>query len=130
MHGGLTASYEKLILDAEMLAMMQAYFTPLEVSDDSLGLSAIAEAGVGGISLAPPIPWRATRPPFTRRCCPMATITRHGCSADRKEAPQRANRIWKDLLARYEPPPMDAGHRAAVEDYIARRKFEGGVDTN
>ena len=29
LHGGLTASFEKLIVDAEMLQMMQDYFTPL-----------------------------------------------------------------------------------------------------
>ncbi len=48
MHGGLTASFEKLILDAEMLGMMQAYFAPIQVTEESLSLDAIVEAGVGG----------------------------------------------------------------------------------
>ncbi|NJR72378.1 MAG: hypothetical protein HC782_05040 [Gammaproteobacteria bacterium] len=44
MHGGLTASFEKLILDSELLGMMQSYFRPIAVSDESLSLDAIAEA--------------------------------------------------------------------------------------
>ncbi|MFM2349058.1 MAG: hypothetical protein RIR04_24, partial [Pseudomonadota bacterium] len=48
IHGGLTASYEKLILDAEMLQMMQAWMEPMATDDAALGLEAIAEAGPGG----------------------------------------------------------------------------------
>ena len=44
-----------------------------------------------------------------------------------EEAPQRANRIWKDLLANYEAPPLDPGIREALQDYVTRRKAEGGA---
>ena len=37
MHGGLTASFEKLILDAEMLQMMDAYFEPIAVDRGDAG---------------------------------------------------------------------------------------------
>ena len=45
------------------------------------------------------------------------------------EAPaeRRANAVWKRLLAEFEPPPLEASRREAIEDYIARRKSEGGV---
>src|SRR5690606_21619395 len=43
LHGGLTASFEKLILDAEMLRMMDAYFEPLQVDADTLAVEAIRE---------------------------------------------------------------------------------------
>ena len=46
--GGLTASFEKLILDAEMLQMMAAYFEPFEVSTATLALDAIREVGPAG----------------------------------------------------------------------------------
>ena len=49
LEGGLTASYEKLILDAEILQMMSEVLQPLEVVDEaSLGFDAIAEVGPGG----------------------------------------------------------------------------------
>ena len=48
LEGGLTASYEKLILDAEILQMMSEVLQPLIVDEGSLGLDAIAEVGPGG----------------------------------------------------------------------------------
>ncbi len=47
MHGGLTASFEKLILDAEMLQMMQAYLEPIATDEASLGVDAIVDVGAG-----------------------------------------------------------------------------------
>jgi trimethylamine--corrinoid protein Co-methyltransferase len=44
-----------------------------------------------------------------------------------EEAPQRANRIWKDLLANFETPALDEGIAEAVDAFIARRKAEGGA---
>ena len=41
-------SYEKLVIDAEMLQMMSEVMTPLEVSDAAIGLEAIREVGPGG----------------------------------------------------------------------------------
>jgi trimethylamine--corrinoid protein Co-methyltransferase len=48
----------------------------------------------------------------------------------REEAPARANRIWKELLAQYEEPALDPGTREALEAFVARRKAEGGAPTN
>ena len=41
-----------------------------------------------------------------------------------------ANRIWKAILAEYEPPPMDDGIREELADFVARRKREGGAPTD
>ena len=38
------------------------------------------------------------------------------------DAPARANRIWKRMLAAYEPPPLDPAIDEALGDFIARRK--------
>ena len=39
-------------------------------------------------------------------------------------ATQRANAIWKQLLAEYEPPNLDEGIREALAEYVAKRKAE------
>jgi trimethylamine--corrinoid protein Co-methyltransferase len=130
MHGGLTASFEKLILDAEMLGMMQAYFRPLTVTEEALSLEAIAEAGVGGhvFGTAQTMAQYQTafHPPMLSNWDSYPNWLARGS----EEAPARANRIWKDLLAAYEPPPLDEGIAEAVADYAARRKAEGGAPTN
>src|SRR3546814_11832312 len=43
LEGGLCASFEKFVLDAEMLQMMSEVLLPLEVSEDTIGLAAIRE---------------------------------------------------------------------------------------
>src|SRR5689334_19774993 len=48
LEGGLVASFEKLILDVEGLAMMQRLFGGVEISDDTLALDSIAAVGPGG----------------------------------------------------------------------------------
>jgi trimethylamine--corrinoid protein Co-methyltransferase len=130
MHGGLTASFEKLILDAEMLMMMQDYFTPIAVDEATLALDAIAEAGVGGHFFGTAHTMAryetAFHAPMLSNWDNYPTWIERGA----EEAPARANRIWKALLAQYEPPPLDPARREAVADYVARRKAEGGVEVN
>lgn len=130
MHGGLTASFEKLILDAELLGMMQAYFRPIAVTDEALSLDAIAEAGVGGhfFGTAQTMAQYETafHPPMLSNWDSYPTWLSRGA----EEAPSRANRIWKELLANYEQPPLDEGIREALEAFVARRKAEGGAPTN
>ena len=38
------------------------------------------------------------------------------------DAAQRANAIWKRMLAEYEAPPLDPAIDEALLDFIARRK--------
>ena len=37
---------------------------------------------------------------------------------------QRAHLIWKELLRQYEPPPLDAAVKEALQDYVAHRERE------
>src|ERR1700693_1141572 len=46
--GGLTASFEKLVLDVEMLQMMMEFMKPIVVNEAELGFDAIGGGGAGG----------------------------------------------------------------------------------
>ena len=48
MEGGLTASFEKIVLDVEMLHLMAGLVQPFDVSDAELGLDAQREVPAGG----------------------------------------------------------------------------------
>jgi trimethylamine--corrinoid protein Co-methyltransferase len=48
MHGGLTASFEKLIIGAELLQMMAATIEPFEVNDKTLTVDTIRDVGPAG----------------------------------------------------------------------------------
>jgi trimethylamine--corrinoid protein Co-methyltransferase len=55
LEGGLTVSYEKMIIDMESLAMFQHFFQEVEISDETLALDMIAEVGPGGHHLGTPL---------------------------------------------------------------------------
>ena len=47
-------------------------------------------------------------------------------AAGSEDAATRANRAWKQRLAEYEPPAMDQGTRAELDDFVARKKAAVG----
>ncbi len=127
MEGGLVASFEKLIVDAEILQMMAEFLQPIAVNDDTLALDAIAEVAPGGHYFGA----RHTLARYdTAFYAPMVSDWRNyetWREAGALEAAQRANAIWKRLLAEYQPPPLDPAIREELDAYVARRKAEGGV---
>ena len=44
-----------------------------------------------------------------------------------RTATMRANRIWKDILRKFEPPKMEEARAEALASFIARRTAEGGA---
>jgi trimethylamine--corrinoid protein Co-methyltransferase len=127
MEGGLVASYEKMILDAEILQTMSESLQPFAVDDDALGLDAIREVGPGGHFFGAAHTLARYETAFY---APILSDWRNfetWREAGGLDAAQRANAIWKQILAEYEPPPIDPGIDEALRDYIARRKDEGGV---
>ena len=130
LQGGLTASFEKLILDAEMLQMMQEYFTPIVVDDAALALDAIAEVGAGGHFFGSAHTMSryetAFYAPLLSNWDSHPTWLERGAVQTR----ERANAIWKQLLADYRQPPLDPEIFAALLAYVDRRKAEGGAPMN
>ena len=124
MGGGLTASFEKLIIDAEMLQMMSAYFEPIEVTRETLAVDAIREVGPAGHFFGT----KHTIERFTNAFyVPLVSNwDNHDTWLERggTTATQRANAIWKKLLNEYEQPPIDPGVDEALRDYMDRRKRE------
>jgi trimethylamine--corrinoid protein Co-methyltransferase len=124
LEGGLTASFEKLIVDAEMLQMMAEFLRPIEVNDDELALAAIAEVDPGGHHFGTAHTLARYETAFYM---PMLSSRlnfetwQEGGSLD---TAQRANAIWKKLLAEYQRPPMDPATEEALNDYVSRRKRE------
>lgn len=130
LHGGLTASFEKLILDAEMLQMMDAYFEPLATDPGALALDAILEAGAGGHFFGTAHTMARYETAFH---APMLSNWDSHPSWLLKggiDARARANRVWKDLLAAHEDPPIDPAVDESLSAYVARRKAEGGAPMN
>lgn len=124
LEGGLSGSYEKLILDAELLQLITASFQPIEVNADTLGFDAIRDVGHGGHFFGSPHTLERYDHAFYH---PILTDTRNYETWDeqgRDTAEQRANGVWKRMLAEYEKPAIDPAIDEALCDYVARRKQE------
>ena len=124
LEGGLTASYEKLIVDAEILQMMSEVLQPLTVDDASLGFESIAEAGPGGHFFGTAHTLERFETAFYR---PLVSDWRNfeTWEADgARTATERANLIWKQLLAEAGPSTLDPVVIEALDAFVARRKRE------
>lgn len=129
LEGGLTVSYEKFIIDAESLAMFAHFLRGFEINEDTLALDMIAEVGPGGHHFGTP----HTQARFSNEFYESFLADRLGYQtwfeAGAFDAAQRANLIWKELLAQYEAPAMDPTVAEALQDYVSRRERElAGVE--
>ena len=122
LEGGLTASFEKAVLDAEMLQMMAAFLQPMTVDDDALAFDAIAEVPPGGHFFGTAHTLAHYRDVFY---APMLSDWRNWETWKEdgaRTATQRANAIWKELLRTFEAPALDPAVAGELDAFVARRK--------
>jgi trimethylamine--corrinoid protein Co-methyltransferase len=126
LEAGLVFSLEKFMLDLEGLLMMARLLDGIEVSDETLALESMAEVGPGGHHLGT----AHTMARFRREFYLPLISDRQNYEAwveqGALDASQRAHRLWQELLAGYEAPPLDLGIQEALWEYVARRKLEIG----
>ncbi|MGL4239454.1 trimethylamine methyltransferase family protein, partial [Tabrizicola sp.] len=130
MHGGLTSSFEKLILDAEMLQMMQAVLAPVDTSPDALALFAVEEAGPGGHFFGTAQTMAAYETAFYAPLVSNWDSWPNWLERGAQDAEARAGVVWRQLLAEAETPALEEDRAEALEAYVARRKAEGGAPMN
>ena len=125
--GGLTASFEKFILDVDMLQMVAEYLAPLDVSADALGLEAMRDVGPGGHFFGTPHTLARYETAFYS---PILSDWRNfeaWTEAGRPTTYDHASRIFKEKLNAYERPPLDPAVEDELDAFVARRKEEGGA---
>jgi trimethylamine--corrinoid protein Co-methyltransferase len=124
LEGGLTASFEKFIIDVENLAMFYHFLNGFEINDETLALDMIAEVGPGGHHFGT----SHTQARFSTEFYPSFLSDRQPYDSWREagalDTAQRAHAVWQELLAQYEPPPLDPAIEEALRDYVERRERE------
>jgi trimethylamine---corrinoid protein Co-methyltransferase len=124
LEAGLTASFEKFILDVESLAVFHDFFIGFEINTETLALDMIAQVGPGGHNLGTPHTKQRFRHAFYESTIHTRQNNKSWLDAGGLDATQRAYVIWKQWLMEYTPPTLDPAIREAVEDYVARRSKE------
>ena len=124
LDGGLTVSFEKYVIDLENLAMFHHFLGGFGVDDDALGLAAIAEIGSSGHHLGTTHTQARYRTAFFPASLADRLPHDTWALAGSEDAATRANRLWKEMLAAYEQPPLDPAIADALDEYVARRERE------
>ncbi len=124
LEGGLTASFEKLIIDAEMLQMMAEYLRPIEVTEDELAVDAIAEVGPGGHHFGTSHTLERYESAFYTPILSNRQNFEAWQESGSVDVGVRANQIWKQLLKEYVQPPLDPAIDEALLEYVAKRKAD------
>ena len=122
LEGGLTASFEKLIVDAEMLQMIAEYLRPIDVNDDELAVDAIAEVGPGGHHFGTSHTLERYETAFYTPILSNRQNFESWQEAGSEDIAARANTIWKQLLNEYEQPPLDPAIEEELVAYADKRR--------
>jgi trimethylamine--corrinoid protein Co-methyltransferase len=127
MEGGLVASFEKMVLDAELLQSLAEFLRPIVVDEDTLGIDAMREVGPGGHFFGAAHTLARYETAFY---APLVSDWRNHETwreAGSPDAATHAHRIYKQLLQDFQPPPLDPAIAEELDVYVTKRKAEGGV---
>ena len=126
LEGGLVASMEKIVVDAELLRGWAAILKPVEFSDDDLALDAIRDVAPGGHFFGSPHTLARYEHAFYRPLLSDWSNFENWRDAGSRDATQRATAIWKKARDTFIAPPLDPAIREAIDAYVAKRKEEIG----
>ncbi len=127
LEGGLTASYEKFILDVEIIQNMIEFLRPMKFDTDELGLEAIKSVPTGGHFFGAEHTMARYETAFYKPLLSDWQNYENWEAAGAKDALERATEIWQQALREYEEPALDPAIREELDAYIARRKEEIGA---
>jgi len=126
LEGGLSASLEKIIVDAEMLRNWAEILKPISFNEDDLAVDAIKGVAAGGHFFGTAHTLARYEHAFYRPLLSDWSNFENWSDAGARSATQRATGIWKKLLAEYVPTPLDPAVKEAIDAYVARRTLELG----
>ena len=122
LDGLLSMSYEKFMLDADFCGALHSYLAGVVVDDNSLAMDAFREVTPGGHYLGSAHTMANYTTAFFDSSISDNTPFESWNEAGKTDAATRANARWKQSLADYEAPAIDAGVDEALCEFVARTK--------
>jgi trimethylamine--corrinoid protein Co-methyltransferase len=122
LEGGLVAGYEKFVMDADQLAMMQSLAQGMDLSERGQALEAIREVGPGSHFLGCAHTQANFETAFYQSTIADYSSYEQWSMEGKLSAEQRANAVWKKMLAEYQDPGIDPARDEAMKHFIAERK--------
>jgi trimethylamine---corrinoid protein Co-methyltransferase len=122
LEGGLAMGYEKFILDLDQCGMVHELAKGVDLSPNGQAIDAIIENGPGQHFLGAAHTLANFETAFYRSNIADNNSFEQWELEGSKDAAERANVIWKRMLAEYEPPPIDEAKDEELRDWIDRKK--------
>jgi trimethylamine--corrinoid protein Co-methyltransferase len=130
MEGGLVASFEKFVLDVELLQMIEAFLTPITVDDETMAFEAMEEVGPGGHFFGAAHTMTRYSTAFHQPLISDWRNFHQWAEAGSPQAPEKANSLWKKALAEYREPPIAASAAEGINVFVEKRLADGGQRTD
>jgi trimethylamine--corrinoid protein Co-methyltransferase len=122
LEGGLVMGYEKFILDADQVGAARRLLAGVDLSPNGQALEAMLETGPGRHFLGAAHTLEHFENAFWRSTTADNNSFEQWELEGSMSPVERANAMWKRMLAEYERPPIDEAIEAELMDWIARRK--------
>lgn len=130
LEGGLSASYEKFIIDCEMLQQIIYAQNPIPLEAADLALEAIADVGPNGHFFGTDHTQERYKTAFYSPILSDWSNYESWEEAGAVWTHERANKIFKKILAEFEAPAMDIAIQEELQAFVERRAKEGGAPTD
>jgi trimethylamine--corrinoid protein Co-methyltransferase len=122
LEGGLVSSYEKFVMDADQLAMMQILAGGVDMSENGQAMEAIREAGPGQPFLGTAHTQANFETAFYRSTVADNNSFEQWEIEGGLDTAQRANKLVKSTLEAYEAPDLDPAIDEALQAFMRERK--------
>ena len=127
LEGGLASGYEKFVMDVDQCGMMLVLANGVDLTENGQAMDAVCEVGAREFGanchyLECGHTQRNFETAFYRSSIADNNSFEQWESDGRQDAAQRANKLWKRMLADYEPPAIDPGVDEALNEFIAKKK--------
>ncbi len=122
LDGLLSMSCEKFIMDCDLCGALHAYLAGFEAGDETLAFEALAERGPGAHLFGSAHTMRHYRTAYWDSGFNDDRTWEAWSEDGAEDGMLRANRMWKERLKEYEPPPLAPDRDEALRDFVARRK--------
>jgi trimethylamine--corrinoid protein Co-methyltransferase len=124
LENGLTAGYEKFVLDQDMLGMFYKFLKGIDFSEEMLAMQSIKEVQPGGHHLGTAFTMQNFTTAFYRSELFDYNDIGQWQLEGKKTAPERAAEKVNQLLSSYEKPPLDEAIDEELKAFISKRKAE------
>jgi len=122
LEGGLAMGYEKFIMDCDQASMLAVLLNGVDVSENGQAMSAFEEVGPGKHFLGSAHTLANFETAFYRSTVADNNSFEQWSAEGSLDTAQRANTLWKKMLAEYQAPELDPAIDEALQAFMTEQK--------